>query len=464
MKGFRLVPPARLVLLLGSAAGLLAGVTTVALAGATLAERGADSPEAVLDATHLPPLLTLPGEKVQLAYEAFCLGGDGEAAGNEGLCDVDGTAFVRPVQGGSFAPIPLQAVTSMEGRRLVALVPEAIAASSEGFEYYAELNAAGLSLSLPAGGAAAPHHSRRLTSPVDVDLGTHVFGKTRSPDARVAAAAWGTGVTEVGLEDGRNLSPIGASGFDVDRSGAVYLLDEARHRILRWGKGAKAPARIPVSISGTLADIAVSPDGSIYVLETVGRAGGTPIARRFDADGRELERVEIAERTASQIRMSGEVPVVLEQPSHQWMPIVAQGSMIGPEAQRENGRVARPLPTGGGVIVLRHGSEIRVALTGPNGVRRSWQLHSDSAMGEVQLAEPLGSRLVVVARAYADNDAEFIVLVLGTRGLVEKFSLNAADWAEAAPLGRFKLVGSSLYRLGSTARGAFVDRFDLEVR
>jgi hypothetical protein len=81
----------------------------------------------------------------------------------------------------------------------------------------------------------------------------------------------------------------------------------------------------------------------------------------------------------------------------------------------------------------------------------------------VQLAEPLGQRVVLVVRTYTDDEAEFDVLVLGGRGLVQHFAVSAAEWAEAAPLGRFVLRGSSLYRLGSTARGPFVDRFDLEV-
>ena len=58
---------------------------------------------------------------------------------------------------------------------------------------------------------------------------------------------------------------------------------------------------------------------------------------------------------------------------------------------------------------------------------------------------------------------EFLVLILGRTGLVDRFAVDSADWSETAPLGRFELVGRSLYRLGSTQEGAFVDRFDLEV-
>ncbi len=46
----------------------------------------------------------------------------------------------------------------------------------------------------------------------------------------------------------------------------------------------------------------------------------------------------------------------------------------------------------------------------------------------------------------------------------QQFAVASADWAETAPLSRFRLVGRSLYQLGSNAAGAFVDRYDLEVR
>jgi hypothetical protein len=46
---------------------------------------------------------------------------------------------------------------------------------------------------------------------------------------------------------------------------------------------------------------------------------------------------------------------------------------------------------------------------------------------------------------------------------VDRFAVESREWAESAPLARFRLAGSSLYRLGSTPAGLFVDRFDLEV-
>ena len=82
----------------------------------------------------------------------------------------------------------------------------------------------------------------------------------------------------------------------------------------------------------------------------------------------------------------------------------------------------------------------------------------------MQLAEPLGNQLVVVFRVYDDHSDEFHALVLDRTGIVQQFAVEAADWAETAPLSRFRLVGGHLYQLGSNPSGPFVDRYDLEVR
>ncbi len=94
----------------------------------------------------------------------------------------------------------------------------------------------------------------------------------------------------------------------------------------------------------------------------------------------------------------------------------------------------------------------------------SWRITSDTPLAEVQLAEAVGKRLVLVARTFTDSADEFVVLVLDRHGLVQRLSTPSDEWAEAAPLGRFRITGNKLYRLGSNASGAFVDRYDLEAR
>jgi len=452
----------RLVATIGLLAGALAGAAAFVVVGSAVAQRGADSNGPFVEATHLPPLLTAEGEFVDLSYDTYCIDSQSEEA--EGSCALTGSVFIRPGAKGQFRELPL--LSDGTAGRLVAQVPETIASSRTGFTYYAEIKAESgrASVTLPAGGASAPHQSLPLGRAIEIDLGRHRFGEPSPADERVAEIGWGDGQSEAGLEQGRNLTPIGASAFDIDPSGVVVLLDQAHRRVLRWRNGSGKPTRIPVAIAGTLADMSLAPDGTIYVLESVNRLGRTPLVRRFDSYGEELEPTEIAERTSSQIRQGPSGPVVLQQPSGQWMPIAFAGSPVGPEIQRRRGRSGRPLRGGGEVVVLRRGNEIRVALAGPAGVRRSWRITSETALAEVQLAEPFGQNLVLVVRVLTDDVDEFVALVLDNEGLIQRISLDSADWAETAPLGRFRLVGHSLYQLGSTPTGAFVDRFDLEVR
>ena len=451
---------------LSPVAGLLVGCAVAAIAvilgGTAVAQQSPAGARAVFEATHLPPLLTLPGEEVRLTYDVHC-GTDG-VEDPERSCDVRGNVLLREGARGPFRLLPLVRTAADGLRQLAAVVPPEITSSRDGFGYYAELESSGSDerLVVPAAGAEAPDQSLPLLSPVDVSLGTHSFGSTRR-SVRVAASRWGDGATEVSLESGRNLPAIGASAFDVSEDGTILLLDQAHRRVLRWDRGSANPASVPLSIDGHLADMAVDENGSIYVLESVGRPGHAPVVRRFDDNGRELDVVETAERTPSQIRIGPDGPVVLQQPSHQWMPVAAGGTPTEPRDQRRGARVGRPLRSDDEVVVLRRRNEILAGIVAKDRVLRSWRIQSDTALAEVQLAEPVGRRLVLVVRIYSDNADEFVALVLDQRGVVQRFAIPSAEWAEAAPLGRFRLARGFLYQLGSNATGAFVDRYDLEV-
>ncbi len=446
---------------LGVVAGVTAGLASITLAAA---DRLEPAYPAVFDATHLPPLLTISGERAELAYDVHCAVG-GEAAAEAG-CEITGTVFVRSAGRASYEPHQLAIRTTEGSRQLVARLPDEVAGQPDGFEYYAVIAAPALDrrLTVPAGGADAPHVSRRLERPVQVALGRHAFGSHRRAGTRIAFASWGDGATQVGLEPGRELGATGPSSFDVDAAGTLTVLDQAHRRLLRWREGAHAPTRTALSIAGTIADIALANDGTSYVLESTAEPGRNALVKRFDDSGRELEAVETAERTASQIRMAPEGPLVLAHPSHHWMPVTVDGVPASQAAQLRHGRPERRLRSGGEIVVFRHANELRLATVSGQGTRRSWRLTSTTQLGEVQLAEPMGQRVVVVVRMYDDDVDEFAVLILDRKGLADRFTLDAADWAETAPLSRFRLVGKSLYRLGSTPAGVFVDRFDLEVR
>jgi hypothetical protein len=457
LSGRRLVPA------LGLLCGALAGLAAVLLAGAAIAQRAAPAlAKPILEATHLPPLLTVPGERVELRYDAVCVRPetDGEAP-----CDVDGAVFVRTGNAGPFQELRLQESGDTAEGRLGAVVPSAIARVRTGFSYYAVLRdeTSGSSTTIPSGGSAAPQRSYPLVRPVTVALGGHAFGRTREASARVAEAAWGDGASDVGLEQGRGLPASGGSSFDVEADGTVHVLDQAKRRTLRWHAGEHPPQATPLDINGTLADMSVAEDGTIYVLETTASEGRLPLLRSFDPTGAPRDAVEMAER-ASQVRMGADGPVVLQSTSGQWRRAGDAEALFGPSRQRGSGRAGRPLRGGGEVVVLRRGNELRAALLDATGVRQAWHISSDTSLAEVQLAEPLGDRLLVVVRAYTDAKDEFLALLLDDRGLVDTFALRSSDWAETAPLSRFRLVRSSLYQLGSTPAGLFVDRLDLAVR
>ena len=447
----------------GLAAGAIAGVAVAVLAGTAVANRlASNAEEPLIEATHLPPLLTAPNEQIELRYDVYCLPDD---AATDAPCDAAGTVFVRSGDTGPFREVSLLDDPAADEGRFLARVPEDIAASRIGFSYYAVLRSkgGGATVTLPAGGATAPQRSIPLGPSVDIRLGAHLFGAARKADIRVARAVWGTQAGEVGLEQGRNLTPIGGSAFDVDRNGTVYVLDEANRRLLRWPSGAGAPISMPLSINGTLADMSVDGEGTIHVLETTNDPGRAPLLRAFDRTGAAKAATEVVER-ASQIRIGPNGPVVLQHPSGQWMSAAIDGRPLPPSDQRRSGRAGRPLPGGSEIVILRRGNEIRAALVGASGVRRAWRVTSETPLAEIQLAEPLGNRLLLVTRVYTDDRGEFLVLVLDQSGVQRSFSLASADWAETAPLSRFRLVGSSLFQLGSTPAGLFVDRFDLEVK
>lgn len=455
MRAIRLICWCVCGLVLGAAAGLGA----VAAAGSAASGPLDRDAARIVDVGHLPPLLRLPGEAATLRFNVFC------PAPVEGdPCDAAGDVFARTGMTGAFRKIPLRRTDDVADGRYVADVPADLAAAPEGFSYYAVLRdeATGASLTVPSAGAAAPQLSLPLEHAVLVDLGAHRFGSTRRADARVVEAPWGAAPGRAGLLHGPTFGPIGPSAFDVAANGDVAVLDQVNARVERWHAG-RHTADTPVDVTGGIADMALEPDGTIDVLEPTGD-GRTPELRSFSASGALRSKTPIADRTWSQLRESPQGPEVQQEPSEQWLPAARGRRSLSRTAQSASGHPGRTLPNGRELVVFRAGtSEARIAEVAGARVRRSWRIVGETPLGEVQLAEPLGNRVVVVVRPYTETQDEFLVLVLDDRGVERSFSVDSADWAETAPLARFRLAGSSLYQLGSTPSGMHVDRFDLEV-
>jgi hypothetical protein len=446
--------------LVGGAAGIAAGIAGgVALTSLPAASLPPTSGSQALEVAHVPPVLRAPGEPVTLRYAIVCAPReDGEP------CRGSGEVYVRAGQSGSYDRLELRrGEDSEEGRYYVDLPPR-IAASPDGFSYYAVLHDEGsrTAATVPSGGAAAPQRSFPLGKPVHIDLGAHAFGHARTRDARVVAAPWGSDAGEAGLAGTRELGYVGPSSFDVSSDGSVTLLDQVNARVEWWLHGRASTT--PVTASGGIADFAVEPDGSFDVLEPPNRTTTAPVLRHFRRDGAVEWVRRLADRTWAKLALGPDGAVVQQQPSEEWLPVAVDGRPLGRVEQAARGRPGLPTGHGREVLVARVGSgELRLAEVAGNAVLAGWQITSTTPLGEVQLAEPLGSGLVVVVKTYTDDRDEFLALVLDRSGVSQRFSVTSAEWAETAPLARFRLAGSSLYELGSTASGAFVDRFDLEV-
>ena len=433
----------------GIAAGVVAGVALTAVSAA--GPPAAPSPPAVIDAAHVPPLLRLPGEPVRLRFAIVC------PPRVDGLpCDGSGTVYVRAGDTGPFRALALERGEESKDGRYYADVPAELAAGR--FSYYAVLHdrSTGATVTVPSGGSDAPQVSIALRDPARVDLGQHVFGRLRAPELRAAEARWGTTPGDVGLAGSRELGYTGPSSFDVEADGTIDVLDSVNGRVVRWQN--RRVRLVPLERQTELADFAAEPDGSFDVLESSG------LLRRFRADGTAAWTQQLADRTWAKLARGPTGPLVLQQPSEQWMPLTNQAAPLTRAAQARAARDGRPL-TGGHELVVEHAGtgELRIVETAGRSVLRSWRIVSETPLGEVQLAEPRGDAIVVVARVYTDDRDEFVVLVLDRDGLPGSFCVSSDSWTETAPLARFRLAVGGLYRLSTTPTGTAVDRFDLEV-
>jgi hypothetical protein len=420
-----------------------------------------------LKATHLPIKLRAPGDPQEVRYDISCLPPDGNAEG-AGVCDGGGTVYFRSNRNVS-ASVPLQLDPNAQAGRYVAAVPASIW-NAPWFTYYAVIrdNTTGRSIVVPQGGSSAPQLSFSMNGPT-IDLGSHVFGATRQAAARVASATWGSGAGQVGLEDGIDM-PAGGSSFDVDSAGNVYLLDEANSRLLEFGGGGDA-TQIPLpGLAGVRGDLRISDaSGAAYVLEMANAAEPRPLLRAYTLQGGVLGTSEVADAAAAQVRLSGDTAYVSEYPSSMWAPVLQNNGRTAVDTATQLAKAfpGAPAPDGK-VVVLSMGNEVRIGRYAPNGATyqlSTIRIKSDTPVADIQLAQALPSgRAVVVFSVYTDTDHEYEVAVIDPSGaLADQFALPAAEWAQSMPLSRFRLVGSSLYELGSTDAGVFVDRYDLGV-
>jgi hypothetical protein len=434
----------------GFVVGALVGATilTVNVVGASSPARPPAGAGSFGEILHTPVLLARAGEPVELRYDVVCGVSQNEP---RAACAPKGSVFVRPEGRSTFVEHPL---AGEQGGLLSATVP--LGEASSGFDYFAEIdNGRGQTARLPAGAGAAPHHVWPLRTWTTVAL-DEPFRGTRRPDSVAARFAWGKGEHALGLDSGREQSRIGPSAFDVAPDGSIVLLDQVNRQLVVM-RGEKR-SELPIAFAGGEGDLAVAPDGTIYVLDA---GGAAPSVAAFTRAGDLIAETPLAEQSADMVRAGPRGPLVHAYPSEMWLPTGAARPPLSPNEQIAGAQPARSLGNGVGVVVSASPDEARLALVRGDRVLQAWLLRSSTSLGEVQLAEPYGDGLLAVIRLWDEKRAEFRVVRLARDGAAESFSVDRAEWAETASLSRFRLHGDTLYQLRSTASGLEIATFEI---
>ena len=429
---------------LGFTCGVAVGLALLA-GGVVGAAVDADVPGGALrDVLHSPPLLIARGSDAELRYDVVC---QADAVGTP--CSPTGAVFVRPAGDVGFRRIAL----SRTGETTLEATVEVPAA---GVAYYAEIDdGAGRSMTVPAGGASAPHRAWAVPGVTSVSLGAHAFGRLRKPDRRVVSATWGAGENSLGLITGRELVRIGPSAFDLASNGTVVVLDQVNHRLALYSPRV-APRHLPIAFTGGEGDLAVGADGTAYVLDH----GAEPVVRAYTANG-VLSATTSVGAGADMLRAGPAGAMLHAFPGDHWLPLSGGAGVLQPAQREARGRPGRLSEDGVEVVVRGSDTETLFALVRGEQVLRAWRVTSRTNLGEIQLAEPFGDGMLVVLRLWTETKAEFLALVLSPSGLARSFAIDASQWAESAALGRFRLEANTLYQLRSTPAGVEIVTFDV---
>lgn len=446
----------RVGVLAGLGIGLLAGVLASTVLSAPLPAHSSATATA-LDVTHNAPLLSMSNERVELAYQVTCP----YAQNLDHECKPSGVVHLKTLAG--TVDLPLSPGGPARDSQLYATVPSGYLLPGSALSYWATFTDAtsGAQATLPRAGAGAPSTLWVLSSAQRISLpGT--FDPERAPDAQVVSGGWGAGTGRFGLEEGDQSSTIGAASFDIDPQGILSILDQVNRRIVRYQAGTLLDS-VAVDVTGARGDLSEASDGTYSVLEEK-PDGQTlrPLVKRFSHDGVLLSTQSVGDLGANEIRNTTDGPTVHVLPADQWEPLLdPQGQPLSLSQLTSLGVAIRRVASTGLVVkVTAH--EMRIAEIGSTGaVARAWQVTSPANLGESQVVEKIGDDLAVVVRQFSDDASQFRYARLNSSGVTQTFTIDPAEWAETAPLSRFRMANGALYQARSTPDGLSIVRFDL---
>jgi len=306
-----------------------------------------------------------------------------------------------------------------------------------------------------------------------IDLGKHVFGHIRPPDAIVARASVGDGAHQIAWfcpPEGLCEYPW---SFDVGPHGEVWMLDPHHSRLVGWfPKHPEAPSRsFPIDFGP--ADIAVGPNGVVYVS---GVKLGDPVQRfslyAFRPDGTLLWHSHtISQAFNDHIRVGPDGVLYCSCILYGWVPLTgASGNPLPIDQQRRLTRPWEPIEGGLQLINFPRGQhEQRAGLaTGGGTLQRGWRITSDTPMGDFSgfgtpAAVDGDPILDATVFDFVHHRFENEILRLSkTDGVVRKFSLRdgIGQGADITTL-RVGFDGALYQLIGNEDDGVRVARYSL---
>jgi hypothetical protein len=422
--------------------------------------------------------LVAPGDRVEIVY----------TVDTPGVTSATGALFVRNDRMRRFVRVRL---TPSGGSSLHAYVPARIVRGGK-LVYFATIRD-------PESGRSARLPTRRafvLGHAVVVRLGKHVFDQPAAPEtivARAPGAALGWQIPPPGQGP-----KFGPQTFLVGADGSVWLDDSLNNRLLVYAAGAPDTVvrTIPLPSGSADSDVALGPEGTVYVTGAVGHGLGTrPVLYRIAPDGRILWRAGVAAAVGEagaflaganaglRVGPSGNVYYLvgmfgLPGGEQGWMPVATVAGAPVPLRGQRPGTHWPFQPLGHGLRLVSEvyaavtdgaPREARYALVDRRGrVVRSWCIRSKTDINFTYATpELVGDDLVVVIdpTAFVGGELkwEHEVLRLGTDGLRTSLSLSLATFGDNVLTDVRMGPDGKLYQLASSPdTGVVISRFSLD--
>jgi hypothetical protein len=422
------------------------------------------------------PRLLAPGDRIELDYKL-----------DTRLKTVVGVLHVRNDKMRRFAHLPLRlrGNPAKGGATLWMVVPKRLIRGRT-LRYYATVRD-------PDSDRVATTGKRSawiLEHAVRVNLGSHRFGQTRTPDAVVARAR----ADEVSwdISEGHGL---GTQTFNAAPDGSVILQDSFANRLLVWDAARPDSFSRVVPLPGYAGegDVVPGPAGSFYVSAPADWGYKAQIVR-LSAGGGTIWHTDVPDELSLPLP-TAQLPLrvgpggTLYCQVHSagwkllsgvdgWMPVTTPAGVPLPPAQQRRGIEWGHEPVAGGLRVVTEGytpvvdtpvRDARLALIDRRGrVVRSWRVLSRDQLGfpgSYSVPELVGGNPVVVldvSRSANDSKWERVVLRLGPRGARARFALANEMFGQRYYADLRVGRDGNLYQLAtSPVAGVTINRYSL---